>query len=99
VVREVRAVGAVALAIGLAAAVLGILLVARPMRRLVEHARRIGRGDLSPMAISAGKDEIAQLAREMNATCAQLAEAEAMKLNAPEQIRRAEGLSTVELCG
>jgi signal transduction histidine kinase len=85
----------VALAIGIAASILGIVLVARPMRRLVAHARRVGRGDLSPVTVSAGDDEIAQLAREMNAMCAQLASAQAANLDALEQLRRAERLSTV----
>lgn len=95
VLRELRSVGAVAFAIGIAAAVLGVLLVARPMRRLVEHARRIGRADLSPMTVSNGKDEIAELGREMNAMCAQLAEAQDAKLEALEELRHAERLSTV----
>jgi methyl-accepting chemotaxis protein len=69
VLREVRAV---ALAIGLAATVLGIMLVARPMKRLVLHARRVGAGDLSPMSVPGGRDEIAVLAREMNVSLDEL---------------------------
>jgi len=111
IVREVRAVATVVFTIGAAAVVLGVLLIARPIRRLVEHARRIGRGDLSPMveASSAhrggsggsggrdgrGIDEISQLAREMNAMTAQLADAQTAKLKALEQLRHAEKLSTV----
>ncbi len=94
-VRELRAVVAVAFAVGIAAAILGILLVARPIRRLVHHARRIGHGDLSPMPSSSRRDEIAELGREMNAMCLQLAEAQAANLKAHEQVRRAERLSTV----
>lgn len=95
ILREVRAVGAVALTIGIASSILGLLLVARPMRRLVLHARRVGKGDLSPMTVAAGKDEIAQLAREMNAMCRRLADAHESKSNARDQLRRAERLSTV----
>lgn len=95
VVRELRSVAAVAFAIGIAAAILGVLFVARPMRRLVEHARRIGLGDLSPMAAAAGKDEIAELGREMNAMCTQLTDAQTSKLKALEELRHAERLSTV----
>lgn len=95
VLREMRAVGAVALVIGVAAAVLGIMLVARPMRRLVLHARRVGAGDLSPTSVPTGKDEIAELAREMNAMCARLTDAQESKLAARDQLRRAERLSTV----
>jgi signal transduction histidine kinase len=95
IVRELRAVAAVALAVGLAAGLLGIVFVARPMRRLVEHARRIGKGDLSVMPESKRKDEIAELGREMNAMCTQLAEAQASSLKSLDQVRRAERLSTV----
>ncbi|CAN5923980.1 hypothetical protein BH11MYX4_BH11MYX4_06280 [soil metagenome] len=96
ILRELRAVAVVAFAVGIAAALLGILLVARPMRRLVEQARRIGQGDLSPMPTSMRKnDEIAELGREMNAMCTQLADAQTARLKALEQLRRAERLSTV----
>lgn len=93
--RELRAVGAVALAVGIAAAVLGLFLVARPMRRLVHHARRVGRGDLSPAPVHPGTDEIAELAREMNAMCSKLSDAQAAKLRALEELRHAERLGTV----
>jgi two-component system, NtrC family, sensor kinase len=92
--RTLRSVGFMTLAIGIAAAFLGVVLVARPMRRLVEHARRIGRSDLSPMPPPRGKDEIAELGREMNAMCTRLAEAQSAKLKALEQLRHAERLST-----
>jgi signal transduction histidine kinase len=95
ILREVRAVAAVALAVGIAAGLLGIFLVGRPMRRLVEHARRIGKGDLSPMPGSPRRDEISELGREMNAMCVQLADAQEAKLVALDQLRRAERLSTV----
>ncbi len=93
--RELRSVTAVAIAIGIAATILGALLVARPMRQLVLHARRIGQGDLSPMRAPKGKDEIAQLGREMNAMCDRLADAQATKLKALDQLRHAERLNTV----
>ena len=54
----------------------GPLVVARPIRRLVEHARRIGRGTCRPHRIEAGRDEIARLGREMNADVRKLAEAQ-----------------------
>ncbi|MBX3189641.1 MAG: HAMP domain-containing protein [Labilithrix sp.] len=95
ILREVRAVATVAIAVGIAAALLGIFLVGRPMRRIVEHARRIGKGDLSPMPASPRRDEISELGREMNAMCAQLADAQEAKLVALDQLRRAERLSTV----
>ena len=95
ILREMRSTIAIALAIGVAAAILGVLLVARPMRRLVHHARRIGQADLSPMPSIRGGDEIAELGREMNAMCLRLAEAQSSKLKALEQLRHAERLSTV----
>ena len=95
ILRELRVVGTMALGIGLVASVLGILLVARPIRGLVAHARRVGAGDFSPRAVALGTDEIAELAREMIAMCVQLSEAQAAKLRALEQLRHAERLSTV----
>ncbi|MFO0736524.1 MAG: HAMP domain-containing sensor histidine kinase [Labilithrix sp.] len=94
---QLRIVGATALGIGIVASIVGLLVVARPIRRLVEHARRIGRGDLSAAPIEAGRDEIAQLGREMNAMCEKLAEAQDAKLRALEQLRHGERLSTVGL--
>src|SRR5262249_48513625 len=80
VLRALRSVGMMAFSIGLAAAFLGVLLVARPIRRLVEHARRVGRGDLTPRGSIKGRDEIAELGREMNAMCVQLVNAQDAKL-------------------
>lgn len=94
---QLGVVGATALGIGLVASIVGLLVVARPMRRLVEHARRIGQGDLSTAAVAPGNDEIAQLGREMNAMCEQLADAQDAKLRALEQLRHSERLSTVGL--
>jgi two-component system NtrC family sensor kinase len=95
VYRALRAVGTVALAVGFAAAVLGVVLVARPIRSLVNHARRVGRGDLSPAAVGGGTDELAELAREMNAMCSKLSDAQSAKLRALDELRHAERLSTV----
>jgi two-component system NtrC family sensor kinase len=97
ILRELRAIGVMALAIGIVASIVGVLLVARPIRHLVEHARRIGRGDLSPGAVARSRDELAQLGREMNAMCLQLGEAQEAKLRALEQLRHGERLSTVGL--
>ena len=94
-VRELRVVVAVAFATGIASGILGLLFVARPMRLLIEHARRVGRGDLSPMATSRRNDEIAELGREMNAMCIQLSEAQSAQKKALEQLRHGERLSWV----
>lgn len=95
ILRELRAVATVAITVGVAAGLLGIVLVARPMRRLVEHARRIGQGDFSPLGRSARGDEIAELGGEMDAMCARLVEAQSARAKALDQLRRAERLSTV----
>ena len=94
---QLRIVGATALGIGLVASLVGLLVVARPIRQLVEQARRIGRGDLSPAPVGTGRDEIVQLAHEMNLMCEKLAEAQDAKLHALEQLRHSERLSTVGL--
>ena len=93
---------AVALLSALLTAVLGVLLIGRPMRALIEKARRVGEGDLlGPLELTQ-RDEIAELAREMNAMCAQLLRAKeriaaetAARINALEQLRHADRLSTV----
>lgn len=94
---QLRVVAASAVGIGVVAWVVGLLVVAHPIRRLVEHARRIGHGDLSTAPTDDGRDEIAQLGREMNAMCEQLVEAQEAKLRAVEQLRHSERLSTVGL--
>lgn len=106
-VRE--SAGIVAVAIGGAAVlavfltvVLGAWLVGKPMRRLAEQARRIGAGDLTRRVKIAQRDEIGEVAAEMNAMCEHLlaarerlaSEAEA-RVATLVQLRHAERLSTV----
>jgi signal transduction histidine kinase len=84
--------GVTTLALVLACAFIALaasnLLVGRPIRALVEKARRVGEGDFSgPLAIR-GRDELAVLAREMNATSDRL-------VAAREELRHAERLSTL----
>jgi len=95
VFRELRAVAAIAIAIGVVAAGVGGVLVGHPVRLLVEHARRVGSGDFSIAAVPRRSDELADLAREMNAMCLQLGEAHRAKLRAIEQLRHADRLTTV----
>jgi signal transduction histidine kinase len=81
---------------------LGFLMIGRPMRRLVEKARRMGNGDLSgPLAVTS-RDEIGELAAELNETCdrlaaahAKLAEETKARIAAIEQLRHADRLTTV----
>lgn len=91
-----------ALAAFVAVAVAGFIFVGRPMRRLVAKARRIGAGDLSgPLELSQ-RDEVGELAREINQMCERLAAAQARvedetrrRLDASEQLRHADRLTTV----
>ncbi|WP_437936641.1 sensor histidine kinase [Sorangium sp. So ce341] len=93
---------ALALVCGLLTTSLGVGLVGRPMRTLIDQARRIGAGDLSRRLSLHQKDEIGELGREMNAMCDRLAAANqkleseaAARLAALQQLRHAERLATV----
>jgi signal transduction histidine kinase len=94
------------LASGLVAWSVGVRLVGRPIRALVEKARRIGAGDFSgPLRLARG-DELAQLADELNATAERLdaaarklASESVARLAALEQLRHADRLTTVGKLG
>ena len=81
---------------------LGAWLVGRPIHGLVEQARRVGVGDLSSRLHLRQKDEIGELALEMDAMCDRLAEAHdrvqsetAARLATLDQLRHADRLMTV----
>jgi signal transduction histidine kinase len=95
VAHEARAVVLIALGIAVVAFLAGAVVVARPMQALVEHARRIGGGDLSAAVVPASRDEIADLGTEMNAMCAELRSARAATLKALDELRHADRLTTV----
>ncbi|HCU24774.1 MAG TPA: histidine kinase [Deltaproteobacteria bacterium] len=87
---------------GITTVILGIYLIGRPMNRLAEKARRIGRGDLSEPIDLKRKDELGFIAGEINAMCERLAEIReqadqeaAARLEAVEQLRHADRLTTV----
>jgi two-component system, NtrC family, sensor kinase len=91
----------VALCTGVAM-IIGVLFVGRPVRRLVDQARRVGQGDLSPRLHLKQRDEIGQLADEMNAMCDRLSETRerldsetSARMAALEQLRHADRLTTV----
>ncbi len=63
-------------------------LVGRPVRALREKARRVGRGDFSTHVQLAQRDELAELAREMNAMSDRL-------VATMQQLRHADRLATV----
>ncbi len=80
----------------------GVWFVGRPMRLLSEKARRVGAGDLSGPLILRQRDEIGELAQEINAMCERLADAQerAMceteaRIATLEQLRHADRLTTV----
>jgi signal transduction histidine kinase len=82
--------------------ILGVKFVGRPLNRLVEITRQIGKGDFSERVVVRGRDELSSLANAMNQMCAQLAasreavrrETEA-RIAALEQLRHSERLATL----
>ena len=81
---------------------IGVLFVGRPMRRLMDKARRVGRGDFSGRLELDQNDEIGQLAGEMNLMSKKLADADSRvaaealaRSEAVEQLRHADRLTTV----
>jgi signal transduction histidine kinase len=81
---------------------LGTVLIGRRVRLLVEQARRVGRGELEQRLVIASRDEIGELAREMNKMCEGLQDAHERaevatraRIAAMEQLRHADRLATV----
>jgi len=84
------------------ASFVGVAFVGRPIDKLVVQARRVGQGNLSSRLELPQKDEIGELAREMNAMCDQLQQAQERikeeadaRLRTLEQLRHADRLMTV----
>ena len=84
------------------AAVLGVSLVGRPVRALVEQARRVGQGDLTRRIAVSREDELGELGREMNAMVDLLGEPNRRvesetraRIAALDQLRHADRLMTV----
>ena len=82
--------------------VLGVVLVGRPMAKLMDKARRVGAGDLTGPLDLRQRDEVGALAAEMNAMCDRLAAAQdrvqaetAARISALEQLRHADRLATI----
>lgn len=81
---------------------LGLILVGRPVKRLVQRARSIGEGDFSGRLEFKHRDEISDLAEEMNTMAERLdlarkrIESETTaRLETLEQLRHADRLKTV----
>ncbi|MDB4927671.1 MAG: histidine kinase, partial [Myxococcaceae bacterium] len=71
----VTATATAAAACALLVMALGVALVGRPVRRLVAQARRVGAGDFTGRLTLSRRDELGELAEEMNAMCDRLAAA------------------------
>ncbi|HVH42002.1 MAG TPA: HAMP domain-containing sensor histidine kinase [Labilithrix sp.] len=102
-VREQLLMSTIVVAFAAAVAiVLTSWIISRPLARVSEQARRIGKGDLSHKLPVTGSDEVAALIEEQNAMCEALKEARtraeeesAKRLTALEQLRHADRLRTV----
>jgi two-component system, NtrC family, sensor kinase len=99
-----QVLGGVALAVGgtFIASLIGLWFVGRPMRALVEQARRVGYGDFTYRSTIVQKDEVGILAREMEAMSDRLADAQQTlaanneeRIRVLEQLRHADRLTTV----
>ena len=82
--------------------ILQVRLVGRPLALLREKARRAGEGDFSAPLILYQRDEMGEVAGEINAMCARidetnrrLADESAARVAALEQLRHTERLATV----
>ncbi len=102
VLQATLATSALVVLAGLVTLGLGMALVGRPVRQLVEHARKVGQGDLSARLALRQQDEIGTLAAEMNAMTERLGRARAeleaetqAKVSAVEQLRHADRLATI----
>ena len=98
----VLATASMVLVSGVVVLVFGVWLVGRPLGQLANKAIRVGQGDLSGPLTLAQRDEIGELAREVNAMCERLVEANAKtehetlaRIAALEQLRHADRLITV----
>lgn len=80
---------------GLLALALGIVFIGRPINRLAAKARRVGTGDLSGPLHLEQRDELGELAKEINLMCERLSEESRAREQATEQLRHADRLTTV----
>jgi len=80
----------------------GLVLIGRPMRHLIEKTRRVGAGDLEHPLHFHARDELTEVAMALNHMCAQLKTSQAevhtemeARLRTLEQLRHADRLKTV----
>jgi signal transduction histidine kinase len=74
---------------------LGVVFIGRPISKLATKARRVGTGDLSEPLHLRQRDELGELANEINLMCERLAEEQDARARATEQLRHADRLTTV----
>ncbi|HEX7836249.1 MAG TPA: HAMP domain-containing sensor histidine kinase [Kofleriaceae bacterium] len=74
---------------------LGVVFIGRPIGKLATKARRVGTGDLSAPLRLRQRDELGELANEINLMCERLSEAQSERARATEQLRHADRLTTV----
>jgi len=77
------------------ALLLGVLFIGRPISRLAAKARRVGTGDLSGPLDLHQRDELGELASEINLMCERLSDERGARESATEQLRHADRLTTV----
>lgn len=77
------------------ALLLGVVFIGRPVAKLADKARRVGTGDLSGPLHLKQRDELAELANEINEMCDRLSEERGARELATEQLRHADRLTTV----
>ena len=74
---------------------LGVVFIGRPISKLATKARRVGTGDLSEPLHLRQRDELGELANEINVMCERLADEQGQRARATEQLRHADRLTTV----
>jgi two-component system NtrC family sensor kinase len=92
--EAIGSASAVAIAAALAL-LLGVVFIGRPISRLAAKARRVGTGDLTGPLQLRQRDELGELAAEINLMCERLAEEQKARETATEQLRHADRLTTV----
>jgi two-component system NtrC family sensor kinase len=100
--RIIKTTVAAAAVSGLLAMVIGIWFVGQPTHQLIEHARRVGSGDFTSHLELHQRDELSELAGELNAMSDRLREAHervaaetSARIAMIEQLRHADRLATV----
>ncbi|HMG23908.1 MAG TPA: HAMP domain-containing sensor histidine kinase, partial [Kofleriaceae bacterium] len=74
---------------------LGVVFIGRPISKLANKARRVGTGDLTEPLHLKQRDELGELANEINLMCERLSEEQDARARATEQLRHADRLTTV----